>query len=62
MSAHINIAKMVETILLSWIFVVIRLVHFVEVGPSYEILSPLTEMCTRCVPVLLGLIDTTIHP
>ena len=62
MSAHINIAKMVETILLRRILVVIRLAHCVVVGPSYESLSPPTVMHTRCVSVLLGRIDTTIRP
>ena len=61
MSAHINIANLVETILLRRILVVIRLAHCVEVGTLYESLSPPTVMRTRCVSVLLGIIDLTIR-
>ena len=60
MSVHINIANMVETTLLRRILVVIRIAHYVAVGPSYESLSPPTVMHTWCVSVLLGLIDMTI--
>ena len=62
MSAHINIAKMVDTTLLRSILVVIRLTHCVAVGPSYESFSPLKVMRNQCVSVLLGLIDTSIRP
>ena len=62
MSAHINISKMVETTIMRRILVVIRLAHCVAVGPLYKSLSPPTVMRTQCVSVLLGLIDTTIHP
>ena len=62
MSAHINIAKMVEITLLRRILVVIRLEHFVSVVPLYESLPPPTLMRTWCVSVLLGLIDMTIRP
>ena len=62
MSAHINIANMVETKLLRSILVVIRIIHCVAVGPSYEILSPPMLMRTWCVSVLFGLIDTKIRP
>ena len=58
MSAHINISNIVETTLLSRILVMIRLAHFVAVGPSYESLSPPLVMHTRWVSALLGLIDT----
>ena len=62
MSAHINISKMLETILLRRILVVIRLAHCVAVGPSYKSLSPPTVMHTWCVSALLVLIDTKIRP
>ena len=62
MSAHMNIASMVETTLLRRILVDTRLAHSVAVGPSYDILSPPTVIRTQSVLALLGLMDTIIHP
>ena len=62
MSAHMNIASMVETTLLRRILVDMRLAHSVAVGPSYDILSPPTVIRTQSVLALLGLMDTIIHP
>ena len=62
MSAHINIANMVDTILLKRILVLIRLAHCVVVVPSYESSFPPTVMRTRWVSAFVGLIYTKIRP
>ena len=62
MSVHMNIENMVETKLLRRILVVMRLAHYVAVGPLYDNLSLLTVMRTQWVLALLGLMDTKIRP
>ena len=62
MLAHMNIMSNFDTTMLSRNFVVMRLAHFMAVGPSYDSLSLLMVMRMQRVLALFFLIETIIPP